>query len=153
MLCAIATRLREVQDSAAISRSLSRGEAEIACFKPRRWPVPSSAKFAACVCRCQRRARAHTRNASMGMDPLGRRETWREQLCRGGRKRSLEPAGSAFEGIRPGPPGPPGPLCSLAGADPLQNCTLSNLPAQIWSLASFDADWYSDVLESRSRAS
>lgn len=59
-------------------------EAEIACFKPQR---------------CQRRARAHTRNASMGMEA------------------SL---GAGWLGLR---------------------------RDQIWSLASFDADWYSDVLE------
>eukprot|EP00490_Sorites_sp_Unknown_P005440 CAMPEP_0114643062 /NCGR_PEP_ID=MMETSP0191-20121206/3169_1 /TAXON_ID=126664 /ORGANISM="Sorites sp." /LENGTH=268 /DNA_ID=CAMNT_0001855303 /DNA_START=45 /DNA_END=848 /DNA_ORIENTATION=+ len=58
-------------------------EAEIACFRPQR---------------CQRRARAHTRNASMGMEALG----------------------SGWLGLR---------------------------RDQIWSLASFDADWYSDVLE------
>ena len=44
-------------------------------------PVSSSAEFAAWLRRCQRRARAHTRNASMGMDPLMTSEH-RAERCR-----------------------------------------------------------------------
>ena len=86
-----------------------------------------------------------------GHGPTGaRRETWREQLCRAWQEAKL---GASWLGLRRDQAWPAWPSLPLAGADPLQNCTLSNLPVQIWSLASFDADWYSDVLESRSRAS
>ena len=43
--------------------------------------MSSSAEFAAWLRRCQRRARAHTRNASMGMDPLMTSEH-RAERCR-----------------------------------------------------------------------
>ncbi|CAJ1460686.1 unnamed protein product, partial [Effrenium voratum] len=79
-LCA----LRDRGIDAVLNCAHDECEAEIACFKPQR---------------CQRRARTHTRNASMGVEA------------------SL---GAGWLGLR---------------------------RDQIWSLASFDADWYSDVLE------
>lgn len=82
-----ALNLRALRDrgiDAVLNCAVRDCEAEIACFKPHR---------------CQRRARAHTRNASMGMEAK---------------------LGASWLGLR---------------------------RDQIWSLASFDADWYSDVLE------
>mmetsp|Transcript_5484 Transcript_5484/g.9809 ORF Transcript_5484/g.9809 Transcript_5484/m.9809 type:complete len:268 (-) Transcript_5484:120-923(-) len=76
--------LRDRGIDAVLNCAVHDCQAEIACFKPHR---------------CQRRARAHTRNASMGMEAK---------------------LGSSWLGLR---------------------------RDQIWSLASFDADWYSDVLE------